>query len=125
MRNKKGFTLVELLAVIVILGLIAVIAAPLVLGTINSSKDSLSKEQKNRIIEAAKIYAVKNGHCGCVTIADLHSGGFIESEDIANPKDGSNFGGGVKLEWKDNQYVYSYDSSCSTTNKIECPKEES
>ena len=28
MKNKKGFTLVELLAVIVILGLVAVIAVP-------------------------------------------------------------------------------------------------
>ena len=33
--NKKGFTLVELLAVIVILGIILLIAVPKVISTIN------------------------------------------------------------------------------------------
>ena len=36
---KKGFTLVELLAVIVILALIALITAPVVLNVIESSRD--------------------------------------------------------------------------------------
>ena len=37
---KKGFTLVELLAVIVILAIIALIATPVVLGIINNSRES-------------------------------------------------------------------------------------
>ena len=38
--NKKAFTIVELLAVIVILAIIALIAAPIVLSIINNSKES-------------------------------------------------------------------------------------
>ena len=38
MKNKKGFTLVELLAVIVILAVILVIAIPRILDVIDSSK---------------------------------------------------------------------------------------
>ena len=38
MNNKKGFTLVELLAVIVILAVIALIATPQVLGMIESAR---------------------------------------------------------------------------------------
>lgn len=37
---RKGFTLVELLAVIVILAIIALIATPVVLGIINNSRES-------------------------------------------------------------------------------------
>ena len=43
--NKKGFTLVELLAVIVILGIIALITVPNVLKTINNSKGKLKTVQ--------------------------------------------------------------------------------
>jgi len=35
MRNMKGFTLVELLAVIVILAVVALVTTPLILNTIN------------------------------------------------------------------------------------------
>ena len=38
--NKKGFTLLELLAVIVVLSIIALIITPIVTGVISSSKDS-------------------------------------------------------------------------------------
>ena len=38
-KNQKGFTLVELLAVIVILGIIAAIAIPSIGGIIDKSKE--------------------------------------------------------------------------------------
>ena len=37
--NKKGFTLVELLAVIVILAIIALIATPIVINVVNDARD--------------------------------------------------------------------------------------
>ena len=46
MKNR-GFTLVELLAVIVILAIIALIAVPIFLGMINNSKKSSDKESVN------------------------------------------------------------------------------
>lgn len=38
--NKKGFTLVELLAVIVILAIIALIATPIVINVVNESRET-------------------------------------------------------------------------------------
>ena len=52
--NKKGFTLVELLAVIVLLGLVALIAAPAITGIIKQSKENLSDSQKASIELSAK-----------------------------------------------------------------------
>ena len=45
--KKRGFTLVELLAVIVILAIIALIAVPVFLGIINNTKKSSDKEGVN------------------------------------------------------------------------------
>ena len=45
--KKNAFTLIELLAVIVILAIIALIAVPIVLGIINDSKISSEKENIN------------------------------------------------------------------------------
>ena len=43
MKNKKGFTLVELLAVIVILAIIMIIAIPAVLQTMESARIGVGK----------------------------------------------------------------------------------
>src|SRR5574344_1356152 len=54
--NKKGFTLVELLAVIVILGVIALIVTPIVTGVIKKSKDSAAINSSYQYEEAAELY---------------------------------------------------------------------
>src|SRR5574344_301328 len=54
--NKKGFTLVELLAVIVILGVIALIVTPIVTGVIKKSKDSAAIDSSYQYEEAAELY---------------------------------------------------------------------
>ena len=59
MRNKKGFTLVELLAVIVILAIILVIAIPQILKVINSSRLAAFKSTSELLInQAEKQYLV-------------------------------------------------------------------
>ncbi len=59
--NKKAFTLIELLAVIVILAIIALIAVPIILGIINDVKISKYKSEENFMKEAANLYyATKN-----------------------------------------------------------------
>ena len=59
--NKKGFTLVELLAVIVILAIIALIATPIVLNVINQAQegaDARSVEAYAKAMET-KYYSEK------------------------------------------------------------------
>lgn len=56
MRNEKGLTLIELLAVIVILGIIAAIAVPSIGGIIDKTKDDAKKAEAIMIFEAARLY---------------------------------------------------------------------
>lgn len=55
MNSKKGFTLLELLAVIVILAIIALIAVPIILGTIEGSKEGAARDSGYGYIQAIKI----------------------------------------------------------------------
>lgn len=54
MKRKNAFTLVELLAVITILGLIALIAVPAVTNTMSKQKEKLYYDQLNQLIMASK-----------------------------------------------------------------------
>lgn len=56
--RKNGFTLVELLAVIVVLALIMVIAIPAVLNTKETASKVLSADEERSIKDAAKLLAI-------------------------------------------------------------------
>ena len=58
--NKKGFTLVEVLAVIILLSAIISITVPIVTNVINTSRDSVYKSQINKILSATYDYSLKN-----------------------------------------------------------------
>lgn len=61
MRRKQiGFTLVELLAIIVILAIIAIITVPLILNIINSAKEGAVKNSAKGYIDAVKKQIVIN-----------------------------------------------------------------
>ena len=61
--NKKGFTLVELLAVIAILAILVLVAVPNVLGMFNKAKkDTFLTEAKNIFKESASKYISDNMH---------------------------------------------------------------
>ena len=69
--NSKGFTLVEVLAVIVILGVLAAITVPAVSSVMEQNKQNGFKNLQKSIISAAKIYISDNkynitlsGTCG-------------------------------------------------------------
>ena len=54
--KKKGFTLVELLATIVVLSVIALIAVPIVINVIEKAKKSALVSSVNGLVESANIY---------------------------------------------------------------------
>lgn len=56
MKNNKGFTLVEVLAVITILGIIIIFALPVALDTIGKSRNTLNEYTKKNIADTAKMY---------------------------------------------------------------------
>ena len=101
---KKGFTLAELLAVIVILGLIAVITIPVVTKTLSSYKIRLCNKQIGNIEEAARVWGSDNlltlpdSETDPLTIhlEDLQNGGYI-AKDIKDPVDSSKTIGNIPI----------------------------
>ncbi|WP_438434479.1 type II secretion system protein [Gorillibacterium sp. sgz500922] len=59
-QNKKGLTLIELLAVLVIIGIIAAIAVPAINQTIERSRIKADKANQQLIRDAAIRYATEN-----------------------------------------------------------------
>ncbi|HZG60700.1 MAG TPA: type II secretion system protein [Anoxybacillus sp.] len=59
-KNEKGLTLIELLAVVVILGIISAIAVPSIGGLIDNSKKDAHVANAQQMINAAKIYVAGN-----------------------------------------------------------------
>ena len=106
-NNRKGFTLVELLAVIVILAILMVSAGAGVMSVMNNSKiNSFRNEVLTAIDSANRMYSEvstlgdasllktssDNAYSGmCVTLSGLVNNGFLE-------KDLTNYGGVVLIE---------------------------
>ena len=95
--NKNGFTLVELIAVIVILGLLALIANSSVINVVKNSKSDLYNTQLKLIESAAESWGNDNldklpndGECKYLTLANLKNYGLME-EKILNPKTNKEF----------------------------------
>ena len=63
--NKKGFTLVELLAVIVILSVLMLIALPSVINIMNKARDDAFKDEALSFISAAETQYASDGGEGC------------------------------------------------------------
>ena len=78
--NKKGTSLVELIAVIVIMGIIAGIAIPTTIAVINRQKKNSATKSAKNVLESAKtilLEASANGAASGVTADSADSGVLI------------------------------------------------
>src|SRR5437588_936115 len=61
MRKHTGFTLIELVVVVMILGILAAVAAPKLLGTSSSAADNGLKETLGVVRDAIERYTAEHG----------------------------------------------------------------
>ena len=61
MKNQKGFSLIELLIVVVIIGIIAAIAIPNLLNAVQRGKQKRSMSDMRALATAIEAYAVEEG----------------------------------------------------------------
>ena len=70
MKNKKGFTLVELMIVICVIGILSFIAAPSMSRYLINSKTKGTAQDIYGMLQQAKLEAIKNGVSVCIEFGD-------------------------------------------------------
>ena len=90
--KQKGFTLVELLAVLIILAIIFVISVPLMTEILDQSKNTIYKKQIDTILDASYDYSLKNinylpesDETSYITLGELKYEGMVDY-DLTNPE---------------------------------------
>ena len=74
MRNRKGFTLVELMVVILIVGILAAVAIPLMQGRIDKAKWSEANATAGTIRTAIRAYAAETSVATAQALAGSNLG---------------------------------------------------
>lgn len=95
--DKKGFTLIELIGVIVLIAILTVLATAPINNIIKKSKKELNEDQKKQIILATQNWAIdnkdklptrgKNTESIKITIEQLYNEGYLDNEVIDLNKD--------------------------------------
>lgn len=111
-KNTRGFTLVELLAVIVVLAIVMLAAVQAVIPRMNEARRQVFAIEANGIIDSAQTYFMNNSLMGnntnslpvaegaikCVTVATLIDNGY---SDLSK-----SYSGRVAVKKSGNLYIY-------------------
>lgn len=81
-RRKRGFTLVELMVVILIVSILAAVAVPIMRGRIDAAKWSEGKAMAGTLATSLRAYSAERGATGTYSanIPSLTTLGFAESD---------------------------------------------
>ncbi len=77
-KNKKGFTLIELIVVLAVLAIIMAIAVPRFIGVQNQAKLDADESTKDMVLKAAELYYINENEPSSFTIENLVNKGYLE-----------------------------------------------
>ena len=118
---KKGFTLAELLGVIVLLGALALIIVPLVSSSMKGSEEALYNDQIESIKLSLELWMSYNqspniGETITLSLSQLKEAGFVEL-DITNPITKELFPNDMVLKIINNNGIIEYEVTENGDNK--------
>ena len=114
---KKGFTLVEILAVISIIAILGLIAMPIINTVIDNSKQKARDTQINMIIETARKWSSENVRLISddpdepyyLRLVDLRNSKYLSGEPVIDPYTGLEMNGCIEIRYDASYSQYNYE----------------
>lgn len=116
-RKMKGFTLIELIVVIAILGILVVIAVPRLFGLKEKAAEMADKTTAANIVKAAELYELE-GYEQEVSIDNLVNEGFISADPKPQKKGKKKFSLYYDENKKQFYVTYGEDSNFNSDNQL-------
>lgn len=112
-RRRRGFTLIEIMAVVLIMGLLAALVGTQVAGQIGKARAQTAKAQIKKIESAVEFFQMDNGFFPSSEqgLSSLVEKPTIGKEPRSYPAGGYLTGGAVPNDPWDNPYQYEYPGS--------------
>ena len=111
MKNKKGFTLVEMLGVLIILVIIFMIAFPTLTRVLKNTEEDIANSEKIIVVDATKdllnskkdIYIPNDDNTYCIAFETLMNQGKLTENQVENISEDYNT---VKVTYKNRKAIY-------------------
>lgn len=123
--NKKGFTLAEIMGVIILLGVLALVTIPAVEHYIDNSREKSYNSTISQLIVAAKNWNLKYGstvtwnkeassdtYFYTLNLSDLKQTEFLTDATIIDPRTKMDMNGCIYITSTGDSYEYAYYEGC-------------
>lgn len=123
--NRKGFTLAEVMGIIILLGVLALVTVPAVEHYVDNSREKSYNSTVNQLVIAAKNWNLKYGstvtwnamatsdtYFYTLNLSDLKQTEFLIDAPIIDPRTKTNMDGCIYITSINDTYKYTYYEGC-------------